>query len=556
MKSFHPCLPLFLIIINSCKEQHKAVPLTPNPDYNRGVSLMSTRHDSAYYYLNKAATESRDSLQIAQALNVMAVIQSREGDHYGAQENLLTSIKFLHTDRENDQYCLVADYNVLGNTSLNLKNYDAALDYYDRAYRLAKNDRSKSVALNNKARTYQEMEKYAQATAIYDSILPQIKKDKEEYARVLCNLATARWQMDSSYLAAPDLLTALQIRKDSNDEWGLNSSYAHLADYYSHSQPDSALFYSRAMYAMANRLKSPGDQLEALEKLIRLGPAKEAKRYFARYRELKDSLETTRNNAKNQFALIRYDSEKNKTDNLRLQRENAERRAEVVRQRAISGGAIFAILMLIGWGISWYRKRKQKMEWERDAAIQKDRLKTSRKVHDVVANGLYSVMTEIEYGGNLETEQLLDKIEVLYNKSRDISYEPGDAFQGSFQEKVTGLLSPFGNPDRKVSLTGNEIGLWANINQKIKSELEPILQELMINMDKHSGARNVLLRFEKKEVGLTVQYMDDGVGLPVDHHLGNGLTNTGNRIAGLGGRISFERNSPSGVKIRIYIPNA
>lgn len=516
---------------------------------------MNTRHDSAYYYLNKAATESKDSLQIAQAYNVMAVIQNREGDYYGGQESLLTSLKYLHADRENDQYCLVADYNVLGNTSLNLKNYDAAIGYYDQSFRLAKNGRSKTVALNNMAKTYQEMAKYAQAAAIYDSILPNSKGDKREYARVLCNLASVRWLQDSNYRAAPQLLTALRIRRDSNDQWGLNSSYAHLADYYTQSKPDSALIYARAMYGVASRLSSPDDQLEALDKLIRLSPAKDVKPYFSRYRILKDSLETARNNAKNQFALIRYDAQRNKTDNLRLQRENAEKRTEVIRQRAILAGVVGLLILIVVWGIGRYRKRSREMEWEKQRAKAEERIEISQKVHDVVANGLYRVMTEIEHGEGLGKEQLLDRIEMLYNQSRDISYEPVTGLSGTFQETVGSLLSSFANSNRKVLTTGNNERIWADVDRLIKAELERILEELMINMDKHSHAKNVLVRFEREGTGLSVQYLDDGVGMSPDQRLGNGLKNTGNRIVGLRGRISFERNHPTGTKIRIFLPN-
>jgi tetratricopeptide (TPR) repeat protein len=555
LKSFCLCLSLSLLAIIACKKQHKAIPVSASPDYKKGVSFLNSRHDSAYYYLNKAATESKDSLQIAQAYNVMAVIQSREGDYYGAQEDLLTSLKYLHAERENDQYCLVADYNVLGSTSLNQKNYDAAIGYYDQALHLAKNERSKAVALNNEAVAFQKKGQYAQAVAIYESILFQSKKEKKEYARVLCNLATVRWLQDSNYRAGPDLLLALQIRKEEKDDWGLNSNYAHLADYYMHSWPDSALIYAKAMYAVATQLKSPDDEIEALEKLITLSPANKVKPFFAQYWHLKDSLETARNAAKNQFALIRYEVEKNKADNLRLLRENAEKKAEVVQQRAISLGEIAIFMLLTGGGILWYRKRKQKLEWENESAKQNERLQISKKVHDVVANGIYHLMKEVEYGGNMERGELVDQLDDLYIQSRDISYEPTVTSGDDFQVRVAQILSTYGATGRKVLITGNEENVWKDVGPKVKTELEPILRELMVNMDKHSEARNVVVRFDREGKGLIVQYTDDGVGLPADCHFGNGLTNTENRIAGTGGRISFDRNTPTGVKVRIYFPN-
>jgi signal transduction histidine kinase len=555
LKSFCLCFLLCLLAVVACKKEHKPGPVSSNPDYKKGVSFLNSRHDSAYYYLNKSATESKDSLQIAQAYNVMAVILSREGDYYGAQEDLLTSLRYLHAERENDQYCLVADYNVLGSTSLNQKNYDAAIGYYDQALQLAKNERSKAVASNNKAVAFQKKGQYAQAAAIYESIMIQSKKEKKEFARVLCNLATVRWLQDSNYLAAPDLIMALQIRKEEKDDWGLNSNYAHLADYYMHSRPDSALIYAKAMYAAATRLKSPDDEIEALEKLITLSPANKVKPFFAQYRQLKDSLETARNAAKNQFALIRYEVEKNKADNLRLQRENAEKKAEVLQQQAISAGVIVIFMVLTGAGILWYRKRKQKLEWEKEMAKQNERLQISKKVHDVVANGIYHLMNEVEHRGNMEKGKLVDQLDSLYIKSRDISYEPTGTSGDDFQARVAEILSPYGAKGRKVLITGNEEAVWKDVGQKVKMELEPILQELMVNMDKHSGAQNVVIRFDGEGEGLIVQYTDDGVGLPVDCHFGNGLTNTENRITDTGGRISFERNIPTGVKVRIYFPN-
>nr|GFD55410.1 hypothetical protein [Tanacetum cinerariifolium] len=61
------------------------------------------------------------------------------------------------------------------------------------------------------------------------------------------------------------------------------------------------------------------------------------------------------------------------------------------------------------------------MELEAQNALRNSQLNTSKRVHDVVANGLYRVMTEIENQADMDRENVLDKIEALYEKSRDIS---------------------------------------------------------------------------------------------------------------------------------------
>ena len=550
--------PLLLLVISfyACGDHRQVVAQLSSPDYEKAKSFLSRQPDSAFYYFNKIATGSKDSLQIAIAFSNMALIQADRGDYYGSQESLLSSLKYLNQQRQDNYNCLVADYNQLGRNSSDLKNYDAAIGYYDLALKFSDDERFKAIALNNKAVAYRKMRKYDQAIAIYGSIFSQSKSIKKEYARVLTNLAMVRWLRDPAYRAAPDLLTALKLRKAENDDWGLNSSYAHLADYYASSRPDSALFYAGNMYAVARRLGSPDDELEALQKLILFGAPGEVKKYFTQYQQLSDSVQTARNSAKNQFALIRYEAEKNKADNLRLQQENDEKKAEVVQQRAISAVVMAAFVVLTGAGIWWYRKRKQRLEWEKESAKQEERLQISRKVHDVVANGIYRLLTAVEHGGNIEREKLLDQLDGLYIQSRDISYEPAGSPRGDFQLSVGNILLPYGAAGRKVLIAGNEESIWKGVGLKITKELEPILQELMVNMDKHSGARNVVIRFDREGKGLIVQYMDDGIGFPAGCHFGNGLTNTENRIAAMSGRISFERNIPTGVKIRIYFPNA
>ncbi len=487
------------------------------------------------------------------AYNNMAICQSDAGDYYGSQERLLSSLRYLHEGKERDQWCLIADYNELGTDNLNLKNYDAAIANYDRAAGLAKDEASKAIALNNKALSYEKKGQYAEAISIYESILTQSKKNKRQYARVLTNLAMARWRQDSSYRAAPDLLYALQMRRSEKDDWGLNSSYSHLADYYTASRPDSALGYAREMYAMASRLRSPDDEVEALRKLVLLGPPKEVKAYFSRYQQLQDSLETTRGSAKNQYALILYEAEKSKADILRLQRENAEKRLEVTKQRAVSFGVSVIFILVLWWGIGWYRRRKQQIQRDAEGAIRESRLRTSQKVHDVVANGLYRLMNEIQYGEQMGEEQLMDKIDALYKQSRDISYEQASD-STDFQAVVEKLLLPFGKANTRVLLIGNDNGLWADLADKTKRELEPVLLELMVNMEKHSSASNVIVRFDRGDEWIAVRYSDDGIGLGSDHRQGNGLKNTENRIRGLGGRIIFEENSPTGLNVRIYLP--
>ena len=524
------------------------------PDYKKGESLLGVNNDSAFYFFNKVAGAARDSLQVATSYNNMAAIQSDAGDYFGSQESLLTSLQWLDEKKDRDYFCLASDYNELGNTSLNLKNYDAAIGYYDKALQFSKDENFRGVVTNNKAVSFQKKGDYPSAIALYQSIIAQSRKDNKQYARVVSNMARTKWLQDSAYAAAPELLKALSIRKKENDYWGLNASYAHLADYYSHSQPDSALAYAEKRYLVAQALGSPDDEMEALQKLMVLNTGGNVKKYFIRYQFLDDSIQTARNNAKNQFALIRYDAEKNKAANLALQRDNTEKRIQLIQQRIILYGVLVALLFGTGLAIAWYRKRKQQMLWESQHAIRENQLKTSQKVHDVVANGLYRIMAEIEHRPAIDKEHLLDNIEALYERSRDISYEQDTVPDKGFDESLAELLISFAGPGTKVLVAGNDAALWTGVDPVSRQALAHIIQELMVNMKKHSGANNVVIKFERLQEEIKIQYSDDGTGLKPSFTYGNGLRNTENRIKGIAGRIIFDKQVSKGLKIEVYIP--
>jgi signal transduction histidine kinase len=544
-------LPILIASLSSCKNKQGPLPALRFPVFEKAESFFNVNNDSAFYYFNQIATNPTDSLKTATALTYMGIIQTYQGDYFGGQESYLRSLSYLNERTEAHRYCLLSNYNELGNNNVSLKNYDASISYFNKALQLTTGGDYQTIALNGKALAYQKKGAYKQADSLYSTIINLIKNNSKEYARILSNQAKTRWLQDPGYPAAPEMLEALSIRESLNDKWGLNASYAHLSDYYATSQPDSALYYAQQMFTNARQIDSPDDELEALAKLLNLSAAKQLKQYIIRYEYLNDSLQTARNAAKNQFALIRYEADKNKADNLQLQKDNAQKKVQLLRQQVVY---VFTLAFFIAAGIfvrALYRKRKQQMETEK----QEIQLKTSQKVHDVVANGLYRIMTEIEHKDTIDKEPLLDQIEELYERSRDISYETPEAAHNDFSGTISALRTAFVSSTTSVYVTGNSKALWDQITTQAQMEIEQVLQELMINMKKHSAAQNVVLKFEAHQNIIQIHYSDDGVGLPSSFQYGNGLTNTENRIKRIGGDFTFEETI-KGLKIRILIPTA
>lgn len=553
------CALLWLVLLVAvvfaprCKQPYPSESVVNLPDYKRGEVLLGVKNDSAFFYFNRVVNTVKDSLQIATSLNNMAVIQLDAGDYFGSQENLLHSLTYLDEKKRRDYYCLSSDYNELGNTSLGLKNYAAAAEYFQKALQFVQDDNFKAIETNNLAVSLQKKGDYAKAIQIFESALPQSKADDKKYARLLSNLARTKWLQNPAYNAAGELRTALQIRTKISDDWGLNTSYAHLVDFYAKRNIDSARIFAEKRLALVKRLASPDDELEALQQFMPFAAPDQVKVLFSRYQKISDSLQNARNNAKNQFALIRFDAERNKAENLRLQRDNTEKRLQLIWQRVFlfTGVGIFALMAILS--VRWYRRRQQQTQQETQAAIRESQLRTSQKVHDVVANGLYNLMSEIEHR-DVGREQLLDKIENLYEQSRDISYERPAAPDEGFSKRVEEMLSSYSFDGRKVLIVGNEPAFWEQMGDAGKAEVEAVLTEMMVNMRKHSGASNVVIKFGESDGLLLIQYNDDGVGLPAEVVWGNGWKSTENRTASLGGTIIFDRKKTNGLAFQIQIP--
>ncbi|MFC1222762.1 tetratricopeptide repeat protein [Pedobacter sp. BG31] len=521
---------------------------TINIYYDKAFDFRETKSfDSAFRYFSKAKdlfSQQKDSLGIAKCLTNMALISIDKGDYFGGQEFSLEALNYFNVNEKKQFVYLESNLHELALASFHLKNYDQAIKYYNLSLKYAPDSISTLTTRNNIANAYKNKKEYAKALAIYQYVLRQKIISPKIYAMTLTNLASAKWEQNEKYNAVPELLKALQIRKRENDTWGQNSSYSHLADYYFKNRPDSAHFYATQMYHIAQKIKSPDNQIEALQKLIKLSPDEKTKYFYRVYEKLNDSIQTARSTAKNQFALIRYETEKSKADNLVLQKDNEGKRYQIII-------LIIGIFLLIIVGILWYKKRKQRLALEAENTIRENKLKTSQKVHDVVANGLYKIMSKLDNQETLKNNPVINEIEELYEQSRDLSYEKPRSKNHHFHEKISDLLKSFASENTRVILVGNSIQLWEKVSEQAKEEIQHILQELMVNMSKHSQASDVVIRFEQAQQKINISYTDNGIGISGGVQPNNGLTNTGTRIEAIGGTITFDTKVEKGLKIQI-----
>lgn len=550
-------ISIFLISCSNSKlDQKKNI---NNKYYDLAYQFLdSGRNDSSFYYFNKARELfliSGDSLRISNCLINMGNIQFDQGDFFGAQETVLSALNYLDVKKQGEHQLLSLAYNTIANATDELNQFDDAIRYYTLAIRFCIDPVFQIKYRNNLSVCLRRARKFKESIRISEQNLLVPELGTKDYARILNNLAQAKWLKSPDFDPLPDYWKALNLRLKIRDLLGLHSSYSSLSNFYLNTNRDSALYYVQKQYNLAKRLNNPYDQLNVLRNILLLDPDQE-KVYFRQFVNLNDSLQDARTVAKNQFALIRYESEKNKLQSLKLEKENEEKESRLLIQRIITTATILLLLFAVGGGIFWYKKRKQRLELEAQNKIKENQLHLSKKIHDVVANGIYRVMTEIEYKEDIDREGVLDKLDDMYQKSRDISHdvEEQTVAEVSYSEKLADLLKSFASDHRRVLIAGNEPDLWTRLNKRAKEEVSHVLQELMVNMKKHSQADQVVIRFENQGNQLEIFYKDNGIGLADSKTYGKGLSNMVSRIEGIGGEIIFVKEEGKGLSVKINIP--
>ena len=549
-----------LIVICSCRYSESKIDkeesIIENEAYDKAWEFFELEeNDSAYIYFNKSYskfTKSKNNHQAAKCLLNMAFIGNKKGDWFSGQELTIEAIKLLNPQIKDEKETLSSAYNILGQTQHDLGIYKEAINYYQKAIDFSTERDVYIINQNNIANSYRYDKQYDEAIKIYEELL----KDKttienpKEYARITDNLAYTKWLKDNKSNVVNELNKALNIRLKENDLWGQNASYAHLTDYFSDIDHKKALDYAHKRKQIAFENKSVGDKLEVYQQLILLENPTNAKQYFEDYQKLNDSIQLERNRAKNQFALVRYDSEKNRADFLKAEAENEKKKNDILKLYILIGLLCFGLIGLY----VWYKRRKQKLEEQKRLEVKNTELKYSKKVHDKVANGIYHVMSDIENKSEFNRDEILDKLEMVYEISRDISYDKIDeSLHDDFAEKLSHLLGSYDSEEVEIFLIGNEKEIWENVDAISKTEVLLVMQELLTNMKKHSEASRVILNFKQENQQIVINYSDNGIGIS-DLKPKNGLQNTVSRISNLNGDVIFETENVKGLKIKINFP--
>ncbi|HZJ35432.1 MAG TPA: two-component regulator propeller domain-containing protein [Gillisia sp.] len=210
---------------------------------------------------------------------------------------------------------------------------------------------------------------------------------------------------------------------------------------------------------------------------------------------------------------------------------------------------IMSAIFMVVYSIYKFQIRHKK---EKIREIYNTETRISKVIHDELANDVYNVMSGLEAIAPAET---MDKLEHIYSRTRNISRENMEIDTGpGYLDHLTALLSAICPEDARLIISGKTISL-NDLNPEKKFVVYRVLQEIMVNMKKHSRASLVALVFTEEKKYLKIDYSDSGEGVTRQAiKNGNGLKNVENRIFSVNGKLTFENEKGKGLKIMVLIP--
>ncbi len=535
---------LFFLLVTNLFSQHKEDSLNY---YISIVEKPKNRLDlvNAYKFFKEEKekhTAQKYQLGIVYDVLQIATIQDNLGQYYDSETSAIEGIKYLDSIPASKITISYKIYllNRLGIVRRKLIDYSQSLKHYSRVLKLTQNKGDSIIAYNNIGVTYKYLGKNIEAKEVLEKAynLSNVTKDKYKIALTLSNLGYIKAILNEND-GEEYMKKSIDIRTRIRDP-KLYESYKNIVEYYKFKDTVKAKIFGEKAYKLAKESKNHIYLEDALSNLVDLNLHK----YFKEYKHANDSIKLSGLLSDDKYASHKYNYVKVEIEKEREKSKRIEKEKESIRNLLIAGiilsGAIFLYFSLK----NRHKKEKLKTRFETERII-------SKKLHDEVANDVYSMMSKLENDPNTEKE-LIDNLEEVYLKTRDISktYAAIDVSEG-FDELLIDLIMSYKTVDVNIFTRNISQISWDSIANLKKETLYRVIQELMTNMKKHSQATLVTVQFIERKNKVSVIYRDNGIGCVLKY--GNGLRNTENRIKMANCRITFESGINEGFHAKLMI---
>ena len=509
----------------------------------------------------------------------------KQGDYPNA---LKTYFEALHdADSMQHQTYLSRIYNNIGVIYIDLKNDSLSLEYHTKALEVRKkigNREDIAGSLGNIGNVYYDQMKDTEALEYYMQSL-KIREDigdRSGQATLFNNIAGvySDWGQDDK--AIKYMMKTIAIRREIGERMMLASSYTNLGDLYTNHKDyanafialDSAISIAketgnkrmiRNMYeSMSNTYQVTHNYEKALENY----------KLFAAY---KDSVMSEKNTRTVSELQTKYDvSQKENKIKLQSTEIGSQKKQKLLLLGLLLTLIVLAVLLFNRSRIQHARNlaaetlRQEKIRMRSMIqTLEEERTRISGELHDGLGQVISAARLNIESvrtGGSdshsPKIDQALHLIDHSFHELRTISHSLMPAVlsrQGLVPAVKEMALSI--NTSGKLKLSVGSSSELTGLSRESEVHLFRIIQELVSNTIRHSGATEASIQFIPEGTELTVMYEDNGKGLVSgarEKSKGNGWHNIQTRLDLLHGEMEVDSGPGRGVviSVRLSLMNA
>lgn len=544
--------------------------------------------DSAFLYYTKAEKlynlTKKDSLNWGRMISYKAGILYNMGISAESEVQTIRALNILNKSR-NTRLIYEATLRMALNLK-DLKEYDEALNYYDKIpgllnqlekekYNPNKMKRTWLSYYNNMGNFYIETKDYSKAKEYLENALSQkyVENYPKLHAMLLNNYAkNSIYSSNDKQIIDSLLNTSLKIREEIDHKQGIIGSKIIMGEYLL-TQQDTlhALRNFNEAYILSVKYHSNYDLLQSLE-LLSINNKENHVLYTEKYHKVKDSLYELEKATRNKFARIAYETDEIEEQNTMLSKRNSYLLAGVM---FIS---IFAILIFIvlrlkikNKELMYQQKEQNNIQQIQELLLQQQTITVETKtreqdriakdLHDGVLNRLFTTrinLEELKTNDPSKKKRLIEELQRTESQIREVSHNLHKNLfsqQQDFSLVLENLVLTQKNTfDTVFNCSINKKIKWEHFNIKEKTNIYLIIQELLQNVNKHSKAQKCFVFVLEKENSLLVRVHDDGIGFKNNQEkTGLGLKSIKDRLSELKGKIEIKTEKGTTV-VSVQIP--
>lgn len=560
-----------------------------------GVSYYGEKElDSALHFYKNAekvyASYSKiDSRTVGEIILYKAYIYYDVGEYVISENEAFRALKHLKIEsKPSDLYNC---YNLIA-TSLEGqdKNKDA-IEFFEKELSVLDDFKkegytdldialTKASCYNNMGLGYLKLKQYPQAIEFFNQALKtdNIKTVPRLYAKLLNNLASAKYKSGNE-ASVPKLLNeSIKVRDSLDDKLGLIASNITQGEYSLYKKDTArAIRYLRAAYTQAKAEKSNFDLLNSLRMLINIDKPNNDF-YIRRYVAVNDSLQKIAENNRNKFARIEYDTDVIINEKEALAKKNS----------FIIGVSIVVVMFIAAIFIIYYLNSKNKelllkqeqqkaneeiyeLMFEQQGKIEsaktEEKSRIAMELHDGILNNIYALRLNLEFINKKSDDESIAKRKeyikelqgveseirgVSHDLSRNALFNQEQSFENMLEFMITSQKNNF---ETEFEATIDEDIDWENMSNVRKVNVYRIIQEALQNINKYSSATHAKVAIHQADGNIAVKITDNGKGFDPDRAKGGiGLKNLRKRAEVLNGTLKISSKPGDGTAIDVLFP--